>query len=79
MRRISPAALRLVLLGGIVFLSLFGVGAGVIAFLLLRAGYGFAVWGVLPFLALALVVVGFGVLVWRLTRSNPSGSGRPGG
>jgi hypothetical protein len=50
MRRISPAALPLVLLGVVLLLSLFGAAAGVISFLLLRAGYGLLVWGVLPFL-----------------------------
>ena len=79
MRRISPAALRLVLLGGVLLLSLFGTGAGVIAFLLLRAGYGFVAWGVLPFLALVLVTVVFGAAVWRLTRGNLLDTGRFGG
>ncbi len=60
-------------------MSLFGTGAGVLSFLLLRAGYGFVVWGVLPFLALVLVAVVFGVAVWRLTRSNPPSIGRSGG
>jgi membrane protein implicated in regulation of membrane protease activity len=75
MRRISPALLRLVLLGGVLFLSLFGVGAGVVSFLLLRAGYGLMVWGVLPFLTLVVVAVTFGVAVWRLTRGNSQGIG----
>jgi hypothetical protein len=78
MRRIPPALLRLVLLGGVLLLSLFGVGAGVVAFLLLRAGHGFVVWGVLPFLALVVVGVTFGVAVWRLTRGNSQGVGRSG-
>ncbi|MDP8973611.1 MAG: hypothetical protein M3N45_10690 [Actinomycetota bacterium] len=78
MRRVSPAVLRLVLLGGLLLLSLFGIGAGVVSFLLLRAGYGFVVWGVLPFLALAVVAVVFGVAVWRLTRGNSQDLGRAG-
>jgi membrane protein implicated in regulation of membrane protease activity len=78
-RRVSPAVLRLVLLGGVLFLSLFAAGAAVISFLLMRAGYGFAVWGVLPFLALVIVAVVFGAAVWRLTRSQPSDHPRPGG
>lgn len=60
-------------------MSLFGAGAGVIAFLLLRAGYGFVVWGVLPFLALVLVVVVFGAVVWRLTRGSLPDTRRSGG
>ncbi len=79
MRRSSPAALRLVLLGGVLLLSLFGTGAGVIAFLLLRAGYGFVAWGVLPFLALVLVTVVFGAVVWRLTRGDLLDTRRSGG
>ncbi len=78
MRRISPALLRLVLLGGVLLLSLFGVGAGVVSFLLLRAGYGLVVWGVLPFLTLVVVAVTFGVAVWRLTRGSSQGIGRTG-
>ena len=78
MRRISPAALRLALFGGVLFLSLFGAGTGVVAFLLLRAGYGFVVWGVLPFLALVLVVMVFGAVVWRLTRGNLTDTRRSG-
>jgi hypothetical protein len=78
MRRISPALLRLVLLGGVLLLSLFGVGAGVVSFLLLRAGYGLVGWGVLPFLTLVVVVVTFGVAVWRLTWGNSQGIGRTG-
>ena len=77
-RRISPAVLRLVLLGGILLLSLFATVAGVVSFLLLRAGYGFVVWGILPFLALVVVAVVFGVAVWRLTRGDPPGLGRSG-
>ena len=79
MRRISPAVLRLILLGGILLLSLFSTVAGVVSFLLLRAGYGFVVWGVVPFLALVVVAVIFGAAVWRLTRGNPPDRGRSGG
>lgn len=60
-------------------MSLFSTGAGVVSFLLLRAGYGFVVWGVLPFLALVVVAVVFGAAVWRLTRGNPPHRGRSGG
>ena len=59
-------------------LLLFGVGAGVVSFLLLRAGYGLVVWGVLPFLTLVVVAVTFGVAVWRLTQGNSQGIGRTG-
>ncbi len=66
MRRVSPAVLRLVLLGGLLLLSLFGIGTGVVSFLLLRAGYGFVVWGMLPLLALIVVGNVVGVAAWRL-------------
>ena len=79
MSRISPTVLRLVLLGGVLLLSLFGIVAGVVSYLLLRAGYGFVVWGILPFLALAVVAVVFAAAVWRLTRGNSPDSGRSGG
>ncbi len=47
------------------------VAAGVASFLLLRAGYGFLVWGVLPFAASLLLVVTLGALFGRAA----SGSG----
>ncbi len=78
MRRISPALLRLVLLGGLFLLLLFGVGAGVVSFLLLRAGYGFVVWGVLPFLALVVAALVLGVGVWWLAGGKLPGRGRSG-
>ena len=56
-------------------MSLFGAGAGVISFFLLRAGYGFVVWGVLPFLALVLVALVLGATVWRLSGGKLPGIG----
>lgn len=56
-------------------LSLFGAGAGVVSFFLLRAGYGFVVWGVLPFLALVLVALVLGAAVWRLAGGKLPGIG----
>jgi hypothetical protein len=76
MRRISPTVLPLVLFGVVLLLSLFGAGAGVISFFLLRAGYGFVVWGVLPFLALVLVALVLGTAVWRLAGGKLPGIGR---
>jgi hypothetical protein len=66
MRRFSPAGFPLVLIGALVLLSLFGAGAGVVSFILLRAGYGFVVWGMLPLLALIVVGNVVGVAAWRL-------------
>jgi hypothetical protein len=79
MRRISPAVLPLVLFGAVLLLSIFGAGTGVVSFFLLRAGYGFVVWGVLPFLALVLVALVLGAAVWRLAGGNLPGIGRSGG
>jgi hypothetical protein len=75
MRRTSPALLPLVLFGAVLLLSLFGAGAGVVSFFLLRAGYGFVVWGVLPFLALVLVALVLGAAVWRLAGGKLPGIG----
>jgi zinc transporter ZupT len=79
MRRISPTVLPLVLFGVVLLLSLFGGLAGVVSFLLLRAGYGFVVWGVLPFLALLLVALVLGALVWRAASGALPGIGRRDG
>lgn len=76
MRRISPTALPLVLLGVVLLLSLFGALAGVVSFLLMRAGYGFVVWGILPFLALLLVALVLGAIVWRAAGGALPGIGR---
>jgi hypothetical protein len=78
MRRISPTALPLVLLGVVLLLSLFGAAAGVVSFLLLRAGYGLLVWGVLPFLALVLVALVLGAVVWWLAGGALPEVGRSG-
>jgi hypothetical protein len=78
MRRISPAVLPLVLFGAVLLLSLFGAGAGVVSFFLLRAGYGFVVWGVLPFLALVLVALVLGAAVWWLAGGKLPNIGRSG-
>lgn len=59
-------------------LSLFGAGAGVISFLLLREGYSLMVWA-LPFLALVVLAAVFGVAIWRLMRGNSPGARRSGG
>jgi hypothetical protein len=64
-RGINPRVLVFVLSGVVLLLGLLGSVAGVAAFLLFRAGYGFMVWGLLPPLALLLVAVGLGaILLW---------------
>jgi hypothetical protein len=51
----------------------------VVSFFLLRAGYGFVVWGVLPFLALVLVALVLGAAVWRLAGGKLPGMGHSDG
>jgi hypothetical protein len=63
-RRISPYILVFILTGAVLLLALLGGGAGVAAFLLLRAGYGFLVWGLLPPLALILAAAILGAGLW---------------
>lgn len=64
MRRINPKILPFVLLGAVLLLSLLGGGMGIASFILLRAGYGFLVWGLLPFLTLLLVALVLCAALW---------------
>lgn len=43
-------------------------GAGVASFLLLRAGYGVLVWGLLPFLVLLALAGMLGIFIGRAAR-----------
>ena len=79
MRRVSPRVLPLVMFGAVLLLSLFGTGAGLASFFLLRAGYGFLVWGLLPFLALVLAALVLITFVLRAAGGRLPGAGRPGG
>lgn len=76
MRRIRPRTLPLVLFGGVLLLSLLGAGAGLASFLLLRAGYSFLVWGLLPFLALVLAALVLGAALWWAAGGTLPGTGR---
>ena len=78
MRRINPRAHSLVLFGGVLLLSLLGGVAGVISFLLLRAGYSLLVWGLLPFLSLLLIAFVLGAVLWWAAGGALSGASRPG-
>ncbi|CAN5321487.1 hypothetical protein BH24ACT19_BH24ACT19_14830 [soil metagenome] len=53
MRNLQPLNLLLVLLGAV---PLIVGGSGLVSYLLWRAGYGFLVWGLLPFAASLLLV-----------------------
>jgi hypothetical protein len=61
--------------GAVLLLSLLGGGAGVAAFLLLRAGYGFLVWGLLPPLALILIAAILGAVLWWAAGGSRRGTG----
>lgn len=60
----NSRAFLFILIGAVLLLVLLGGGAGVASFLLLRAGYGFPVWGLLPPLSLLLVALALGVAFW---------------
>ena len=57
---------------------LLGGGAGATSFLLLRAGYSFLVWGLLPFLTLLLVALVLGAVLWWVAGGSLPGIGRRG-
>ena len=53
-------------------------GAGVAAFLLMGAGFGFLVWGVVPFLASLLAVAALSFALSRAARADrDESSGEP--
>jgi len=66
-----PQTLLFVLLGTVPFVV---AGAGVVAFLMMRAGYGVLVWAVLPFVASLLAVAAISFVL-----SRAAGGGREGG
>jgi len=75
---LHPQTLLFVLLGTV---PLVVAGAGVAAFLLMRAGYGVLVWAVVPFVGSLLIVA---ALAFVLSRAARAGGGRdergcPGG
>ena len=69
MNRMRPQTLLFVLMGTV---PLVVAIAGVVAFLLMRSGYGVLVWAVLPFLTSMLVIAALGAFLGR------AASGRPG-
>jgi hypothetical protein len=80
MNRLRPETLLFVLLGTV---PLVVAGAGVAAFLLMRAGFGFLVWGVVPFVASLLAVAALSFALSRAARmsrdQNESSEGRSRG
>lgn len=73
----DPKKLLFLLLGAIPLVVL---GAGALSFVLLRAGYGFLVWAVLPFLGALLVGGVLGLVLGRAAsgRHGPDGSSGDG-
>jgi hypothetical protein len=72
MNRMHPQTLLFVLLGTV---PLVVAGAGVAAFLLMRAGFGFLIWGVVPFMASLVVVAAVSFLLSRAARVGRGGEG----
>jgi hypothetical protein len=67
-----PQTLLFVLLGTV---PLVVAGAGVVAFLLMRAGFGFLVWGVVPFVASLAAVAAISFLLSRAARADRGTNG----
>ena len=67
MNRLRPETLLFVLLGSV---PLVVALAGVAAFLLMRAGFGFLVWGVVPFVASLLAVAALSFALSRAARAS---------
>ena len=68
-----PKTLLFILLGAV---PLVVVGAGVVSFVLLRAGYGLFVGGVVPFVVSLLIAAALGALLGRAA-SGRRGRDRP--
>ncbi len=72
MNRMHPQTLLFVLLGTV---PLVVAGAGVVAFLLMRAGYGVLVWAVLPFVASLVAVAAISLVLSRAAGGRGGSSG----
>ncbi len=73
MRHVRPIVLLYLLLGVVPLLV---GGAGLASYLLLRAGYGFLVWGLLPLGALLLLASGLGAGLGAAAGGNLPGPRR---
>lgn len=76
MRNLNRYTRLLIQGAAVLLLMVLGAGTGLVAFLLLRAGYGFLVWGVLPFLALVVGAVVLGAVIWWAAGGPLPGAGR---
>lgn len=75
-RRVQQQTFLFILSGALLLLVISGASAGVISFLLLRAGYDILVWGLLPFLSLLLISLTLCVVVWWAAGGALPGAGR---
>jgi hypothetical protein len=75
-RRVQQKTFLYILSGALLLLVISGAGAGVISFLLLRAGYDILVWGLLPFLSLLLISLTLCGVVWWTAGGVLPGAGR---
>ncbi len=76
MKRASPQTLLLVML---LVVPLVVAGATLLAFLLLRAGYGLLLGALLPYGASLFLIVAIGVLLGRAASGGRGDGGPPGG
>ena len=75
-RRVQQKTFLYILSGALLLLVFSGASAGVISFLLLRAGYDVLVWGLLPFLSLLLISLALCGVVWWAAGGALPGTGR---
>ncbi|MGB3635705.1 MAG: hypothetical protein WA982_16840 [Rubrobacteraceae bacterium] len=75
MNNLRPQILLAVLVGAV---PLAVLCSGVVAFLLLRAGFGIFVWAVLPFLGLLVIVAVLGIFLSRAAGSRGGAGGGHG-
>jgi hypothetical protein len=75
-RRVQHKTFLYVLSGALLLLVISGASAGVVSFLLLRAGYDILVWGLLPFLSLLLICLALCGVVWWAAGGALPGAGR---
>ena len=67
MNRMHPQTLLFILVGAV---PLVVAGAGVVAFMFMRSGYGILVWAVVPFLASLLIVAALAFVLSRAARAG---------
>lgn len=71
----NPMAMLFALVGAVPLLA---GGAGLAGLLLQRAGFGIAVWGLLPLLGLLVAVIVLGVVLGKAAGGKRERSRKPG-